>query len=68
MTNEELMDYYPRGCMVNVERWDDDQFAHDFTGSVIGYHNGLVTVRDQDGDCWDCDPDQIRFNTDEIMN
>ena len=66
--NDELMDLYPRGCSVNITRRIGDVFAHDFTGTVIGYYSGYVIVSDQDGDCWDCEPDQIKFNSDEYCN
>ena len=57
--NAELMKLYPRGCSVNVSRTGDDSFNNDFTGTVIGYHNGYVTVSDKDGDCWDVEQEQI---------
>lgn len=57
--NATLMDRFPRGCTVDVRQMDGDQFNHDFTGTVIGYHAEYVTVRDGDGDCWDCEEEQI---------
>ncbi len=33
---------------------------HEFQGTVKGFRQGsLVTVEDQDGDCFDCHPDQL---------
>ena len=33
---------------------------HEFQGTVRGFRRGeLVTVEDQDGDCFDCYPDQL---------
>lgn len=33
---------------------------HEFQGTVKGFRQGqLVTVEDQDGDCFDCYPDQL---------
>jgi hypothetical protein len=57
--NAELTNQFPRYVSVHVTRRSDDDFNHDFTGDVVGYHNGCVTVRDQDGDCWDCEPEQL---------
>jgi hypothetical protein len=56
---------FGKGNQVNVERRDGDQFNNDFTGTIIGIHHGVATVEDQDGDCWDCDPEQLTFNSDE---
>ena len=58
------------GMRVNVERRNGDQFNHDFTGTIKEVHSdrGLVIVEDQDGDCWDCEPDQLSHNTDDIMH
>ncbi len=64
--NAELKDLYPKGCTVNFRRNADDNFNHDFTGTVIGYHNGCITVSDQDSDCWDVEPEQISFNRMDI--
>jgi len=56
------------GDNVNVERLEGDQFNHDFTGHVKGFHDKYVTVEDQDGDCWDCVPAQLSFSSDDIMH
>lgn len=57
--NATLMDRFPKGCEVDVYKMEGDQFNHDFTGTVIGYHAEYVTVLDADGDSWDCEEDQI---------
>lgn len=52
------------GDRVNVEARGSDNF-HDFTGIIRKFHDSeTVTVEDQDGDCWDCNLDQISFNSD----
>ena len=34
---------------------------HEFQGTIKGFRDGeLITVEDQDGDCFDCDVDQIK--------
>jgi hypothetical protein len=39
----------------------DDIFSHEFQGTIKGFREGgLITIEDQDGDCFDCDPDQIK--------
>lgn len=55
------------GNMVNVDQIEGDQFTHDFTGWVRGFHDGYVVVEDLDGDCWDCAPSQLSFCSDEHM-
>lgn len=59
---------FGKGNQVNVKRRDSDQFNNDFTGTVIAIRGEYVTVEDQDGDCWDCDPEQLSFNSDEYMH
>jgi len=56
------------GDAVNVTRVEGDQFNNDFTGRVVGFHGECVTVEDQDGDAWDCEPWQLSFNSDEYMH
>lgn len=54
---------------VNVHRKDEhDMFIHDFTGTVIDKNATFIIVEDQDGDCFTVDPDQLTFNTDEVMH
>lgn len=64
---KDTQDYFPVGTTVNVKPWPNDYF-HDFTGTVIGHKGELVQVRDQDDDVFDCDPEQVSFNTDDIMH
>lgn len=56
------------GSTVNVEHRADDMFNHDFTGQIAGIHGEFITVVDGDGDHWDCDPEQLSHNTDDIMH
>ena len=54
---------------VNVHKKDNsDMFNHDFTGTVIDKNALYIIVEDQDGECFTVDPDQLTFNTDEIMD
>lgn len=64
------IDDFHTGEQVNVKKFDDDLFDHDFTGTVVGirYNMSLVTVEDQDGDCWDCEPGQLSFSSDKEMH
>ena len=41
----------------------NDIFSHEFQGTVKGFRdNGrLITVEDQDGDCFDCEPSQVEL-------
>ena len=46
------------GDNVEVLANNDDIF-HDFIGTAIGFkENGIVQVRDQDDDVWDCSVNQ----------
>lgn len=65
---KDIQDYFMVGSEVNVTARPDDMFNHDFTGTVIGYKDEFVQVRDQDDDVWDCEPSQLEFNTDAIMH
>jgi hypothetical protein len=62
------LDEFGIGEKVNVHRLMDDLFDHDFTGTVHSKTDKFVVVEDQDGDCWDCIPDQLSHNTDDIMH
>lgn len=61
------------GQRVNVEPLPED-FFEPFTGRVVGFRqctttNGkFVQVRDMDDEDWDCCPEQVSPNTDEIMH
>lgn len=65
---KDTQDYFTVGTAVNVTARPGDMFTHNFTGTVKGYHGEFVTVEDQDGDCWDCEPEQLEFNTDSVMH
>ena len=54
-----MKDYFNKGDHVNVKSYSGDMFDNDFTGTVVGRNDDFVTVRDQDGDCWDCDEKQL---------
>ncbi len=53
------------GTQVNVKHFQGDAFEHDFIGTITGIHRYFITVKDQDGNAWDCEPFQIRINTNE---
>lgn len=62
-------DCFSVGDTVNVRRQDEhDMFNHGFTGRVIDKNAIYVIVEDQDGDCFSCNPEQLSFNTDDIMH
>lgn len=66
----EAIEQFPVGCTVDVKRMEGDDFQHDFTGHVV-YHwkdREWITVKDQDGDAWDCVPSQLSHSSDEVMN
>lgn len=52
------------GDRVDVNAEPDDLFLHNFTGTVIGFKDNFVQVKDQDDDVWDCEPDQLTLNSD----
>lgn len=58
-TFPDVKDEFPRGVTVEVRRMIDDMFFNDFVGTVIGYHAEYVIVQDQEGECWDCCPEQL---------
>jgi len=60
-----------KGETVSVTSVAGDMF-HDFTGNVVGFspiapwsQEGFVLVKDQDGDVWECDEDQLELNTED---
>lgn len=57
-------DDFKKGMVVNVRHRRLDAFSHDFTGTVIGYHGEFVIVEDMDGNCWDCDAEQLTLTED----
>jgi len=64
MTQED----FGKGVRVNVKRHDADPFPKNFTGTVINWYRELVTVEDDDGNTYDCSPDQLSYNSDEWAN
>lgn len=57
------------GDTVNVHRKDEnDNFNHDFTGTIIKITPEYVEVKDQEDDVFCVDFDQISFNTDDVMH
>ena len=38
---------------------ESDLYNHSFEGIVIGFHDTYVTVEDQDGDCFDIEPERV---------
>jgi len=66
---EDVKGLFPIGTQVNVSRLPGDYFDHNFTGHVKSYHMNLrITVEDQDGDCWECEPEQLSYCSDEVMH
>lgn len=60
------IDQYKIGDEVDVFANASDSF-YDFSGRIIDINEetGIVTVKDQDEDCWDVDVDQICLTYDE---
>jgi hypothetical protein len=51
---------FVKGMIVNVPApTSKDLWQHEFTGTVCDFHVPFVTVRDQDGDCFDVEPDRL---------
>jgi hypothetical protein len=54
---------------VNVfPKYIDDMFGQQFVGIVIDKNATYIIVEDQDGESHTVDPDQIYFNTDDIVH
>jgi hypothetical protein len=49
---------YPVGISVDAEPKDGD-FAHAFRGTVAGHDKGMIQVRDQVDNVFDCEPSQL---------
>ena len=62
------MEYFNKGKTVNVEQRKGDLFIHNFTGTVKGFRHGCIIVEDQDGDCWEVEPEQVSHCSDEYMH
>lgn len=61
-------DEFSVGDTVNVTRNLGDAFTHDFTGHIRKVGKTTYIVEDQDGNCWEVDPDQIEYSSDDIMH
>lgn len=66
-TMKTLEDFGIGNC-VNVAQKTGDLFDHGFTGHVVEVNDEYIVVEDQDGDRWDCDPDQLEHSSDDIMH
>lgn len=46
---------------------EDDTWVLSFTGTVLGVKEGtrLIVIQDQDGDCWDIEPERLGIMTDK---
>jgi len=68
MNMKNTLEDFGVGNRVNVQRWTGDVFNCDFTGTVVNVGDEFVTVKDQDGDCWSCEPSQLVHNSDDYMH
>jgi hypothetical protein len=48
------------GTAVNVRQKEGDPFDHDFAGTIKSFAGQYIVVEDQEGNCWDCDPEQLK--------
>lgn len=48
------------GDSVEVIRQNGDYFNHNFQGTVKQIGGKFIVIEDQDGDCWACNPEQVR--------
>lgn len=62
------IDHFSKGTSVNVTYRNGDLFNHDFTGTVKDHRHGNIVVEDQDGDCWEVEPSQVSFCSDEYIH
>lgn len=51
------------GDSVWVERRPDDIFANSFVGTIRSFRGHNVVVEDQDGDFWECAPEQLTIES-----
>lgn len=59
--SKEIMGLFSKGDIVNVIANKNDIFK-DFCGEVIGYKSrGIVQVKDQEDDVWDCGENQLEL-------
>jgi len=61
--SDNMINRFEIGESVVVTPKTGDIFSHEFRGTVKGFRdNGrLITVKDQDGDCFDCEPSQVEL-------
>lgn len=65
--NEQLKDKYGLTIHWNDsvevgEPAGDEMHNHSFVGTAVGFRNGNVIVEDQDGDCFEVDPENVEVN------
>ena len=62
-------DLFSANDKVNVfPKYECDEFTKQFVGTVIDKNATHIIVEDEEGESFTVDPDQIFFNTDEIMH
>lgn len=47
---------------------DGDNWNHTFVGTIVNEKNGIMTVKDQDDDCFDIVWDRISDQFDDIID
>lgn len=69
-TIQEWLDHFGISTMVNVKAHPTDDCFASFTGRVKGISrtNHILVEDESTGESWECSPEQISFNTDEIMS
>jgi hypothetical protein len=67
MNNKNTLEDFGIGDQVNVEAMENDAF-NDFTGRIIGRRGNFFVIEDQEEEAWDCLPEQVSVNTDDIMH
>ena len=60
------MKEFTEGQTVQVSPKPGDDFTHVWQGTYIGRHGEYYSVRDANGDVYDCDEDQIFHEDEEI--
>jgi hypothetical protein len=61
--NKTINDFKKGDKVIAHPKQPDGLFMNDFLGTIRGVHGKYIIVADQDGDCWDCDPEQL-----EVIN
>ena len=67
MNAKNTLEDFSIGDTVNVDPMENDLFDN-FTGRIIARRGAFFIVEDQEGEAWDCFPEQISHNTDDIMH